>query len=352
MPLSMTDKIIRLNLMSFPRPLNAAQFYPALSTYSVERPFSLEDFRGAVGHFFEGNPFFTKCHLIEREFDSPEEFPVESFQALVVDEYPNFYDGFLLMSVTYKSNPGVQGIFTAFPMSLQDGYRCFQFHQALMSTMKAGEDRFRIAEQLAELQVHTADLDEYLPVRKPSVDENDTVRVMPWTVRETVEPAMRIGTFLEAAKAEFQKRASENLLVMKNASYAASLPLGNHLMFLFVPRDVVDRSSGNEIRDYYNEKALETEKTVAQLETLEDFTKAGAALFPWIGTHPRRFAVNNYGDVSRLDGSDFLPAKGTLVQYQWHMPYVVSGGAAQEGAGMFKTISINGKAFHFVTERR
>ncbi|WP_407287408.1 hypothetical protein [Streptomyces sp. BP-8] len=348
----MADKMIRLNLMAFPRPLNVAQFYPALSTYSVEQPFSLDDFRDAVGHFFDENPLFSKCHLIEREFESPEEFPVESFQAIVLDEYPNYYDGFLLMSVTYKSDPNIQGIFTAFPMSIQDGYRCFRFHQALMSTMKAGEDRFRIAEAIAELQLQTADLDQYLPARKPSVDENETVRLMPWTVRETVEPAGKIGSFLDMVKAEFQKRSSENLLVMKNASYGASLPFGNHLMFLFVPREAVDRSSGNQIRDYYKELAVEAEKAVAELETPEDFARAGAAVFPWIGTHPRRFGVNNYGDVSRYDGSDFLPAKGTLMQYQWHMPYIVSQGAATEGSGMHMTITINGKAFHFLTERR
>jgi hypothetical protein len=170
MPLSMIDKMIRLNLMTFPRPLNVAQFYPALSTYSVEQPFSLDDFRDAADFFLDENPLFPKFHLIERQFESPEEFPVSSFQGIVLDEYPNYYDGFLLMSVTYKSDPNVQGIFTAFPMSMQDGYRCFLFHQALMSTMKAGKDQFRIAEAIADLQLQTADLDQYLPARKPFVD--------------------------------------------------------------------------------------------------------------------------------------------------------------------------------------
>ncbi|MCP9946864.1 hypothetical protein LUX12_21940 [Streptomyces somaliensis] len=350
--MSMVDKMIRLSLMSFPRPLNVTQFYPALSTYSVERPFSLGDFREAVDCFLDGNPLFPKCHLIERQFESPEEFPVSSFQGIVLDEYPHYYDGFLLMSVTYKSDPNVQGIFTAFPMSMQDGYRCFRFHQALMGTMKAGKDRFRIAEAMAELQLQTADLDQYLPARKPSIDEHEAVRIMPWELRETVEPALKIGSYLDMVKAEFLKRSSENLLVMKNASYASGLLFGNHLMFLFVPREVVARSSGVQIRDHYRALAAEAEKTVAQLETPEDFAKAGEAVLPGIAARPRRFGVNNYGDVSRYDGSDFRPESGTLVKYQWHMPYIVSRGAAMEGSGMHMTITLNGKAFHFLTERR
>ncbi|MFG2285061.1 hypothetical protein ACGFOU_03145 [Streptomyces sp. NPDC048595] len=326
------------------------QFYPALSTYSVEQPFSLGDLREAAGHFCDENPFFPKCHVIERQFDSPEEFPVSSFQGIVVDEYPNYYDGFLLMSVTYKSDPHIQGIFTAFPMSLQDGFRCFRFHQTLMSTMKTGKDQFRIAETLAELQLQTADLDQYLPARKPVVEEHEAVHVMPWKLRETVEPALKIGSYLDMVKAEFIKRSSGYLMVMKNVSYASSLPFGNHLMFLFVPGEVVARSSGVQIRDHYKELAAEAEKTLAQLETPEDFTRAGEAVFPGIATHLRRFGVNNYGDVSQYDGSDFCPEKGTLVKYQWHMPLLVSRSAAEEGGGMHMTITINGKAFNFLTQ--
>jgi len=352
MPLSMVDKIIRLNLTTFPRPLNVTQFYPALSTYNVEQPFSLDEFRDAVSYYNDENPLFPKCYVIERQFEDPEAFPISSFQGIVLDEYPNYYDGFLLMSVTYKSNPNIQAIFTVFPMSMQDGYRCFRFHQALMSTMKAGKDQFRIAESIAELQLQTADLDLYLPERKPFIDENETVRMMPWELRETVEPAPKIGSYLEMVKAEFLKRSSENLLVMKNASYASSLLFGNHLMFLFVPREVVARSSGIQIRDYYKELAVEAEKAVAQLETPEEFFEAGKAVLPEIAAHPRRFGVNNYGDVSQYDGSDFGSTNGTLVKYQWHMPYIVSRGAASEGSGMHMTITINGKASHFLTETR
>ncbi len=352
MPLSMVDKMIRLNLMTFPRPLSVAQFIPALSTYSVEQPFSLEDFRDAVSYFFDENPLFSKCHLIERQFDSPEDFPISSFQGIVLDEYANYYDGFLLMSVTYKSDPSIQGIFTAFPMSMQDGYRCFRFQQALMSTMKTGEDQFRNAEMVAESELQAADLVQYLPVRKPSFDEGETVRDMPWTLRETIEPTLKIGPHLDMVKEEFLKRDCGNLLVMKNASYGSNLLYGNHLMYLFVPGEVVARSSGIQIRDYYNALALETEKSVAQLETPEEFAKAGSAVLPGIGAHPRRFGVNNYGDVSRYDGSDFRPEKGALVRYQWHMPYVVSRGAAAEGSGMHMTYTLNGKAFGFLTESR
>lgn len=352
MPLSMVDKMIRVNLMSFSRPLNVTEFIPALSTYSVEQPFSLEDIREAVGHFFNENPLFSKCHLIEREFESPEEFPVSSFQGIVLDEYPNYYDGFLLMSVTYKSDPNIQGIFTAFPMSLQDGYRCFRFQQALMSTMKTGKDQFRIAETIAELGLQTADLDQYLPARKPFVDEDDAPRMMPWELRETIEPGLKIGPHLDMVKAEFIKRSSGNLLVMKNASYASDLHFGNHLMYLIVPSEVVVRSSGGQIRDYYKAQAVEREKVIAQLETREELVAAGEAVMPTIISNPRRFGVNNYGDVSRYDGSDFSPAKGTLLKYQWHMPYAVSRGAASEGSGMHMTFTLNGKAHHFLTQRR
>ncbi len=352
MPLSMVDKIIRLNLKSFSRPLNVTEFIPALSTYSVEQPFSLDDFRGAVSHYFNENPFFSKCYLIERQFEDPEEFPISSFQGVILDEYPNYYDGFLLMSVTYKSNPNIQGIFTAFPMSMQDGYRCFRFQQALMSTMKTGKDQFRIAETIAELQLQTADLEQFLPEKKPFVDEDDAPRLMPWELRETVEPAQKIGPHLDMVKAEFLRRSSENLLVMKNASYASSLHFGNHLIYLLVPREVVARSSGSQIRDYYKAQADETVKTIAQLETPEELAAAGEAVMPGIISHPCRFGVNNYGDVSRYDGSDFYPAKGTLLKYQWHMPYAVSRGAAAERSGMHMTFTLNGKAHHFLTERR
>jgi hypothetical protein len=352
MQLSMVDKMIRLNLTTFPRPLNVTQFYPALSTYSVEQPFSLGDFQEAVGHYCEKNPFFRKCYVIERQFESPEEFPVSSFQGIVLDEYPQYYDGFLLMSVTYRSDPGIQGIFTAFPMPLQDGYRCFRFHQALMSTMKAGKDQFRIAESIAELQLQTADLDQYLPERKPSVDEAEAVRMMPWELQETVEPAPKIGSYLEMVKAEFLARSSENLLVMKNASYASDLLFGNHLMFLFVPREVVARSSGAQIRDHYTASAAEGARAVAKLETQEDLFAAGEAVLPGIGAHPRRFGVNNYGDVSQYDGSDSGSPNGILQKYQWHMPLIVSRGAASEGSGMHMTITMNGKAFHYLTQTR
>jgi len=352
MPLSMVDKMIRLNLMTFPRPLNVTQFYPAISTYSVEQPFSLDDFRDAASHFVDGNPLFPKFHLIERQFESPEEFPIADFQGVVLDEYTNYFDGFLLMSVTYKSDPNIQGIFTAFPMSMQDGFRCFRFHQALMATMKAGKDQFRLAEAIAEIQLQTDDLDQYLPVRKPTVDENEAVRMMPWELRESVEPSRKLGPYLDMVKEEFLKRGSENLLVMKNASYAAGLPIGNHLVFLFVPREVVARSTGGQIRDYYKDLATEMEKTVAQLETVEDFTKAGGAVLPGIASHPRRFGVNNYGDVSRYDGTDFNPASGSLLKYQWHMPLIVSRGAAEEGSGMHMTFTLNGKASYFLTHRR
>jgi hypothetical protein len=62
-------------------------------------------------------------------------------------------------------------------------------------------------------------------------------------------------------------------------------------------------------------------------------------------THPYRFCVNNYGDVSRYDGSDFEAAKGVLVKYQWHMPTIVLGLLSGERTGVDWTITIRGQAF-------
>jgi hypothetical protein len=345
MPLSMLDKAIRLSLMTYPRTLGVSQFFPALSTYRVERPFSVGELKEAVSHFFNGNPFFSKCHLIERRFKNPDEFPLSSFQGVVIDEYSSYYDSFLLMSVTYESDPALQGIFTIFPISMQDGYMCFRFHQALMKTVKSGRDQFRIAETIKELRMETSDLAEYLPRKKSHIDKNEALRTVPFEIQDVVEPALKIGPYMDSIKEEFLARSCETLIVLKNASYASNFCFGDWLIFLRIPREVVARSTGIQIRNYYNAQEVELGKALASLERPEDFAKIGEGLIPEMLTHPGRFCVNNYGNVSQYDGSDLAPTKGVLIKYQWHMPTVVLGLMSGDGSGVDWTITINGKAF-------
>lgn len=341
----MLDKAIRLSLLTYPRTLGVSQFFPALSTYRVERPFSVGELREAVGHFFAGNPFLSRCHLIERRFKTPEEFPLSSFQGIVIDDYSAYYDSFLLMSVTYESDPALQGFFTIFPISMQDGYMCFRFHQAPMKTVKSGRDQFRIAETIKQLRMQTSDLAQYLPRKKSHIDKHEAVRNVPFEVQEVVEPALKIGPYMDSIKAEFLARSCETLIVLKNASYASNLCFGDWLIFLRVPREVVARSTGMQIRDYYNAQEVALGNALAALERPEDFARVGAGLIPEMLTHPRRFCVNNYGNVSQHDGSDFAPTKGVLIKYQWHMPTVVLGLMSGDESGVDWTITINGKAF-------
>jgi hypothetical protein len=351
MSLSMIDKAIRLSLMTYPRTLGVSQFFPALSTYRVERPFSVHEIRGAVGRFLENNPFFSNCQVMERRFENPEAFPLSSFQGVVLDEYPSYHDSFLVMSVTYESAPTIQGIFTIFPMSMQDGYRCFRFHQALMKTLKSGADQFCIAETIEKLQMQTHDLAQYLPRRKPHVDEQEAARNIPFGIQEAVEPVLKIGPYLDTIKAEFLARSCETLVVLKNALYDSDLVFGNLLMFLRVPREVVARSTGVQIRDYYNALQGELGQALALLEKPQDFARVGESLIPEMLTHPYRFCVNNYGDVSRHDGSDFEATKGVLLKYQWHMPTIVLGLLSGERSGVDWTITISDKAFRCSARR-
>ena len=162
MPISTADKLLRLSLTTFPF-INASQFFPALSTYRVDTAFDLAQFEEAMAHFFRGNPLFSKCHLIEMTFDSPQDFPLSSFQGLLSEKYESFYDSFLVASVTYRSDPHLQGIFTCVPFPLQDGYKCFRFHQALMRTLKTRQDEFQIAQGLADLGIRPDELAEFMP---------------------------------------------------------------------------------------------------------------------------------------------------------------------------------------------
>ncbi|MFI7601238.1 hypothetical protein [Actinoplanes sp. NPDC049681] len=344
MPRTLADKVLRLSLTTFPH-RDAAQFFPALSTYQVERPFDLVEFEEAVTHFFRGNPLFSKCHLVELTFDTPEDFPLSSFQELLAEKYESFYDSFLLASVTYRSDPYRQGIFTCMPFPLQDGYKVFRFHQALMKTLKTRKDGFQIAQGLAELGVRVDELADLVPPAETA--PSGANKKLPTTFAESCTSPVKIGPFLERMKADFLHRNCENIFVLKNSLYSPKLALGNSLQFLPVPRSVVEQSSGIQIRDYYRAEEQRQMDLLSRAESREDFIEAGKTRIGWMSATPKIFAVNNYGNVSAHDGSDTHADQGMLMRYEWHMPSIV----LELTAGVSWTITIRDKAFNFETVR-
>lgn len=348
MPLSIADKVLRLSLTTFPF-IDASQFFPALSTYKVDRAFELAEFEEAMTHFFRGNPLFSKCHLVELTFDTPEDFPLSSFQALLAEKYESYYDSFLLASVTYRSDPHRQGIFTCVPFPLQDGYKTFRFHQALMRTLKTRKDGFQIVEGLAELGIRADELADFLPPAETS--PSSASKDLPVTFTESCDSAVKIGPFLEKMRADFLDRDSANMFVLKNSLYSPKLPLGNSLQFLTVPRSVIEQSTGIQIRDYYRAEEQRQIDALSRVERREDFIEAGQARIGKMIATPDVFAVNNYGNVSAHDGSDSDAGRGTLVRYEWHMPLIVLGLTVGARSGLSWTITIRDKAFNFATVR-
>lgn len=346
--LSMPDKMMRLALFTYPQPLDVSQFYPAFSLYRVDHHFSLADFESAAAFYLKENPFYSSCCLVAREFDSVDDFPLSSFQKVIADEYEHYCDGFLLMSVTFANEPNLQGIFTAFPVSTQDGYRCFLFHQALMRGLKTRQDEFRIAETLASLHIRTDDLVSCLPERTVSPGSNDADRTLPFVIGEAVEPALKVAPYLDQMKERFLARSCENMITLKNGLYHTSnLPLGNFLVFLQIAQDVVARSTGAEIHRYYNAQQAESIKVIEAWDSVEQIERAGRQRIADMLELPHRFFVNNYGDASSHDGSDRAGHRGTLVKYQWHMPKVILDLMAGERAGAAWTITLRGRAFNF-----
>lgn len=344
MPLSLADKVLRLSLTTFPF-INASQFFPALSTYKVGRAFDITEFEEAVTHFFRGNPLFSKCHLVELTFDAPEDFLLSSFQELLVEKYESYYDCFLLASVTYRSDPHRQGIFTCMPFPLQDGYKTFRFHQALMKTLKTRKDGFQITQGLAELGVRVEELADFLPPVETAPSSADNK--LPVTIVESCASPVKIGPFLDRMKADFLDRNCENMFVLKNSLYSPKLALGNSLQFLPVSRSAVAQSAGIQIRDYYRAEERRQMDLLSRVELREDFIEAGQARIGWMSATPDIFAVNNYGNVSAHDGSDTHADQGMLMRYEWHMPSIV----LELTAGVSWTVTIRDKAFNFETVR-
>jgi hypothetical protein len=346
MSISTADKALRLSMTTFPS-INEGQFFPALSTYQVERVFNLTEFEKALAHFFRGNPLFSKCHLIELTFDSPEDFPLSAFQGLLSEKYESYCESLLIASVTYRSDPHLQGIFTCMPFPLQDGYKCCRLHQALMKTLKTRQDSFHIAQGLADLGIRADELAEFLPpVEKTAGGQ---CKELPVAFTESVGAPTKSGPYLEKVKVEFIARDSENMFILKNGLYSRNLPIGNSLLFLTVPGSVVTQSTGIQLRDYYRNEEQKQMDQLSRLELREDFIAAGEARIGAMMATPNVFCVNNYGDVSAHDGSDINASQGTLMKYQWHMPMPVLGIAAGERAGLTFTISIRDKAFNFRT---
>jgi hypothetical protein len=346
MPVSIADKMLRLSLTTFPF-IDASQFFPALSTYRVERAFDLVEFEEAMAYFFRGNPLFSRCHLMELTFDSPEDFPLSSFQQLLSEEYDSYSDSFLVASVTYRSDPHLQGIFTCVPFPLQDGYKCFRFHQALMATLKTRQDEFQIAQGLAELEISSGALAEFLPPVQAS-SSND-VKELPVGFTESCAAPTKIGPYLDKMKTEFLDHDSDNMFVLKNSLYSPQLPLGNFLLFLTVPRSVVAESTGLQIRDYYHAEEQRQTDALSGVNSRDDFVEAGRARIGAMIATPSVFCVNNYGNVSAHDGSQIHPGRGLLVKYQWHMPIIVLRLLAGERSGLSFTITVRDKAFNFRT---
>lgn len=349
MPVTLADKVLRLSMTTFPF-INASQFFPALSTYKVERAFDLAEFDEAMTHFFRGNPLFSKCHLVELTFDTPEDFPLLSFQALLAEMYESYYDSFLLASVTYRSDPHLQGIFTCVPFPLQDGYKCMRFHQALMKTLKTQQDGFQIVQGLEELGIRADDLADFVPPVETVPSGAD--KELPVTFTEGWAAPLKIGPYLEKMQGDFLTRDSENMFVLKNSLYSPNLPLGNSLQFLTVPRDVVEQSTGIQLRDYYRAEEQRQMDALSGIERREEFVEAGGARIGKMIATPHVFCVNNYGNVSAHDGTDIDGDRGTLVKYQWHMPIIVLGLTAGEKSGLSWTITVRDKAFNFATVRR
>ncbi|MEU9194977.1 hypothetical protein [Streptomyces hundungensis] len=349
MPISIADKVLRLSMTTFPF-IDASQFFPALSTYKVDRIFDLTEFEEAMKHFFRGNPLFSKCHLVELTFDSPEDFPLSSFQALLAEKYESYYDSFLVASVTYRSDPHLQGIFTCVPFPLQDGYKCFHLHQALMKTLKTKQDGFQIAQGLAELGIRSDELADFVPPVEAA--PSGASKELPVSFTENSGSPVKIGSFLERMRGDLVERDSENMLILKNSLYSPKLPLGNSLQFLTVPRGVVTQSTGIQIRDYYRAEEQRHMDVLSRIELRNEFIEAGRARIGNLIATPNVFCVNNYGNVSAHDGTDVQADHGTLMRYEWHMPTIVLGITAGERSGLSWTITVRDKAFNFATVAR
>ena len=189
---------------------------------------------------------------------------------------------------------------------------------------------------------------------KPPVEAKDSteVRELPVAFIESQTVPAKIGPYLDTVRTKFLDRNSQNMFVLKNALYSPNLPLGNSLLFLNVPGDVVTQNTGRQIRDFYLAEEQKQMESLAHLNQRQDFLEAGQARIEKMIATPDVFAVNNYGDVTAHDGSEGEGTRGTLVKYQWHMPMIVLGLAAGERAGLSFTITIRDKAFNFDTVSR
>ena len=316
------DKAIRRSLCTVPREYGAADFYPALSTYRVARPFGAEELGRAVRPYFAANPLFQRCELQERVLDAPESLPLADFQALLVDEYRRYCDGFLLMSVRYRSDPTLQGIFTCFPMPMMDGFKCFLFHQALMRSLKSGRDEFRMREAAARHGLRLGDLERYVPRARRALLPGEDVRRIPRTMVETAGPARGTIPLLTAVRDTMAASGCRSLLTLKNASHGAAddLLFGNLLLFPVLPEEKVLRSSGEQIRRQLREEEARCQARLESLREYEHFVRAGQELAPSLAAWPDIYGLNNYGDCTAHSGIDLAPERGRLIRYQWHMP--------------------------------
>lgn len=320
--LNRLDKAIRLSLCASPREYGVAEFYPALSTYRVERPFGVRVLRRAVSRYFVANPLFQRCEVQERVFDSPEAFTLADFQGLLIDEHPRYWEGFLVVSVRYRSDPTLQGIFTGFPMPMMDGFKCFLFHQALMRSLKSGRDEFRMAQVAARHGLQFGDLERYLPRARRTILPGENLRSIPRTMVESAGPVRGTTALLTDVRDTMSASGCRSLLVLRNASHGAAddLLFGNLLLFPVLPADRVLGCSGEEIRRHIGDEEGRCQAMLDALREHEQFVRAGQALAPSLASKPDLYGLNNYGDCTARSGLDFAPGRGHLVGYQWHIP--------------------------------
>jgi hypothetical protein len=384
--------------------ITASDFYPAYSLYSVEEPFPLVLIHNALQFFLKDNPIFKSVKVLERRIESSSSFTIHNLGGVLASEYHQFYDSFLVMSITFSDDPRLQGIFTAIPLCLMDGYKCFHFHQKLMKSLITGNDEFSVRGTLMLLELSDVEWEDYLPKRFCDLEK---VGMFPWPIVRQVKEPKKVPGMLEDAKGAMLERESEVLTVLRNVHQSSDLLVGDSLSFCWVPKQVLN-GSGDTIRNFVTKFQFQQYASFIEFRSkfatkeivpvhcilcnmcfLISATTFSCATCGFrhceecqneqhctrVGENqgkenlkPKRNCYwNNYGDVSKFSGYyfsaviinlmflfllfarlDFKPEKGTLLEYAWHVPPRTLPMSENETYQMW-TITINGKSFHYST---
>jgi len=336
------DKMMRYSLTAYPPQLTVSFFYPALSTYKVANHFSLDEFRAALAHYFHSNPIFSTCELQELEFETPDSFSVNNFQRYVTEYYLKYFASFLVLSVRYKSNPNLQGIFTVFPIQLMDGFKAFMFHQALMKTLKSKQDEFHIKQSILANNLKVDDLAQYMPVPQPTISPEERLEKLPFTIIETEHTALKIPGFLEKIQKDFIDKECKNLVYVKNSSPSTIL-FGSFLMILKSTEEIVVNSTGEQLKHHHDAQAANWQQMLSDLDDTTQIAEVARGFFPGMAKLPALYIINNYGNVNSFLNKEVDAEKGHLIKFQWHMPF----GVLALMKAVIWTITIGDKAFTF-----